>query len=437
MTAFADSTLGINFVDRVLNPFQGQAQPVSVDELRRQEEQELYGDSGEVAFGNITIRRVGPNESFPTSPGFMQFGRNIDYETALSSNAIAQAYANTLAQFNVTGVSIQASAGIQVVYQIDNGYLRAGADSSASAQAQVGPFSVEANAQAAVGVNAGGGVQGDLGSLAGEVGARAQASAQVGFGVKDGQLLLKNEIKAGAGVYAGTSGSFDLGDVVIDTGVTVYSPGIFAANAELGFVVQDGTLKFGFRAGLALPIIGGVSFSFVIGIDLDAIKSAVEAVDRVVSAMVCDLFGERCGPTPEELGRAQLQVAMEIEDPILRAAYLRENEDWRYLNSNSLEPSLRRALDESRELLETIGRLERNLQEYVQRERALHQEFMTALQKDPSAALSLAREMMEDHWYRGGTNAYLGQAVQRDLQALDLSLVGRADGSVTFQWNGW
>ena len=437
MTAFSDSTLGINFVGRVSNPLGDK--PVTADELRRQEEQEFYGDSGEVTFGEITIRRAGPYEDSP-SGAFMQFGRNINYEKALASDVAAQAYAGALAKYNVTGVSLEVSAGVQVVYTTGQGYVRGGVDSGASVGADAGPFSAEASAEAAVGVNAGGGVEGDLGAIAGEVGARAEAKAQVGLGVKDGQLILGQELKAGAGVYIGTSGSLDLGDVVIDAGVTMYSPGIFAADASLGFAVQDGVLKLGFRGGLAIPIIGGISFSFVVGIDLDAVKDALQDVAEFVNSVVQGIecaFGGDCGPTPEDIGRAQLQAAMEIDDPLLRAAYLRENGYWTVLSRSSLEPSLQRALSESWQLLETLDRLERNLQQYVNAERALHQEFMTALQKDPSAALRMAKDIMNSQWHAGGTNSRLGQAVQQDLEALNLSLVGHADGSVTFRWNGW
>ncbi|OUM93149.1 MAG: hypothetical protein BAA04_02310 [Firmicutes bacterium ZCTH02-B6] len=428
LKAFADATLGMDMVQRVANPF---SQPVAtVEQRQQQEQQELEAQGARVVGGSRSpfANRAGADAAFQQA-NIWRFGADIDYETALSSYSTGRAYAGTLASYGITGVRLEAGAGVEVVFDLGAGYVRVGADSGAMARADLGTSSVSATAEASVGTSVGGGVEGGLGngvtgSLGAELGAMAQARAKVAYGFKDGKLKLGHEAKAGAGLEFGLQGGIDLGGMEYDVGVTVYSPGVFANDVAFGFGVSDGKVTLAVKGGIALGI-GGISISIAITIDLEALQG-----------MGCSIGLVSCPPTWEDRGRDQLQAALAIADPVQRAAYLAEHAEWANLDRGSLSPDLRRAYDEHVQLLRTFRRLQENVERYAEAQVRRQEDFLYYLNNDPQRAMEMARNIMRREQLFGGYEVDLARSIQEDLDALGLRLQVSSTGTVTFQWKG-
>ncbi|MBO8141508.1 MAG: hypothetical protein H0Z37_04920, partial [Firmicutes bacterium] len=447
LTAFADTTLGLEFAEAVGDPF---GQMPTVNKLRQLEaqeqlqQQEANEEGAEEEEENPTAvfgRTVGATSDMPELPPIFEFGRDVDYEEALSSDVAARAYAEALAQYGVTGVSLEANTGVEVVYDFGEGYIRAGAD--ASAEASIGLGGLEASAEASVGTSAGTSLEYEIapgvsGEFDTELGLVAKAEAEVAYGIEDGKLRLGHELKAGAGAEYRASTSIDMGGLEVDPGVTVFSPGLFVTDVDWGFGVEDGRLVFGLTGGLALGI-GGINVDLVIAIDPDAVRDflvdAGEAVADAFQSMGCEIGLGGCGPSPEEIGREQLRQAMQIEDPLVRAAFLQENAEWRLVGRGSDSPELSRAYDESVRLLNTLDLLERNVQRYVDLQREMRAHFLEDVERDPQGALAVAQSIMNMQMRESGPGAHLMQAIQEDLNALGLRLVASGNAA-TFEWIG-
>jgi len=209
LVAFADNSLGMTLIGGVDDPLKGRI--ASVTQLQQEEWEELSALQ-ESSGVEVQLLNFGLNYDLSRGDGpvsWTLFGANVDYETALSSDATASAYAGVLAAYGVTGVTLKAGAGVEVVYDLGSGFLSTGADALAAAKAGISLTGIEAQGQVAVGATAGGGLNyaaegvGVSGSVAGEAGVIAGARGKIGYGLKNGKLQFGHEAKAGAGFQVG------------------------------------------------------------------------------------------------------------------------------------------------------------------------------------------------------------------------------------------
>lgn len=487
LTVFPDTTLGLDFVEGIEYPFGGplmsadraRALMVQLEEAerlaaleearQRAAEQAEQGQAGEetaegddaegqaageqssqpddepVDTVDIAVRRAGARGL--EGPSLAQFGAEIDYEMAFASDVTSKAYAQALVEFGVTGVTLKAESGVAVVYQFGQGYVRAGADASASVGLEVTAAGVEFKAGAEAGVSAGAGVEGEIfdgvtGHAEAEAGVMAVAEVTIPYGFHNGVLTLGAPgVKLGAGPQAGTSMGFDTGGIAVDAGVTVLGPGYLAFDAPaFGFGIREGRLVFSYSFSGAFGLFG-FDVTGVVAIDPIAIGEAVadffSDIDDFVLDTLCEVGLRDCEtyePSPWDLGREQLRRAMEIEDPLERAAFLKGTSEWQLMLD---DPEWRAQYFRAQQLLDDLGRLETTLNQYLNSQRQLREEFLDAVRNNPAQAIALAQEIAFDKLYGddAGYSANMRERIQRDLDLLGLRLVQRG-GTVTFEWTG-
>lgn len=417
VTVFRDSTLGLDFVGGVRDPF-----GLGSDDVA-DESDIAVGGSGPSFGGDpdafTPVSALPSSDADSTDAGSElggRFGRDIDYSLFENGNGRASAYAEALAEYGVTGVTLIARGGVSVEFRVGEGYVQVGTEAGARASAGLGPTGVRAGAEAGAGVSAGGGIEGSLGggvdgSASGTIELGARARVRTGVGLQDGRLQVGSEAQVGAGpsVRGGVGVSGD--GYAIGAGTTVYGPGTLAKDISVSAGFSDGVFSLSGRFGLAIGI-AGLGFDFDLAIDFNKLLDAVESAGCTIGLWDCpvDILA---------LGRdISNQAASIAYDPAARFDYLVNNPEWTVIGEalqlgQNVPEEARRAYEENVEFFNSYVDMLDTAAEYVRIQQDEQEAFFRQLQNNPYDALMMAQSIAQEQEMYGGL--YQSQQIAESL----------------------
>ncbi|MEX1198179.1 MAG: filamentous hemagglutinin N-terminal domain-containing protein [Pseudohongiellaceae bacterium] len=359
-------------------------------------------DSGsETGTGPDTVADgTGSSGTDDSSPDGTSDGTSSD-----NVNTSADGYIDTLANYGVTGVTVQADAGgeVGIEYRFGPGFVSTGAEADASARTRLGYRGLDTRAAVNAGVTAATGASGNVvigtGSAGAGVGANAGARARSQYTFEDNRLVLKNSALVGAGGSvtgeAGLAG--DVGSANVKT--TLMSPGNVGAGAGGSAGFEDGELSFDLRMTLAVGVLGG-TLNLSGSIDVYAIGEGFEdAGEWVLDAAhgFCQGFGGCSDPTPHELYMAQQELAYTQRvggSPTERYQLLTSAPEQFMEIQNTPTGEQREWMDDNRDFVREFSVLEEELEAFYERQAAYRETFQEAMATgDSRTATRMVREM--------------------------------------------
>lgn len=422
LSVLGDSTMGFQTVGRIDTPPEIPnlipEMPLTADESFQQWLGEVYQSNPLCDFGTC-----------------IEFGARTEHSTQTSTQvgevgitSQAGGYADSLAEFGVSGVSLQASAGgqVNIEFEFGPGFI----ELSASAQAQFGArfdaTGAELTAKLEAGMSAGTGVRGGLGGgaegqLSLTAGAGASLQAGTSYGVKDGKVIVENKFMASASASAGIQGEIS-GEVGgVKGGATVYGPGTAGAGVGGGVGYDDGRLSFELTLSLGLGF-GGFELSLGFDINLKAIPGFIEVsefMDNAVSGAMCWAAGILCSsgePSASAIAASNRRGLELANDPVARFRYLNENAEWMYADPDS------EVFLANYRFLSSYLDMAREVDSYIQGQKDTQETLLRLMEEDPAAAIEYAQEVVHQSHAEFGTDIGRAIGVRSALERMGVQL---------------
>lgn len=311
-------------------------------------------------------------------------------------SAQASGYANALATYGVTGITVNAATGghVDVMIQVGPGHVMYGLQADARVEAEVGKGGAKLSAESKAGVYAQLGVAGSLGDagdgrLSTTSGVFVYARTDNEATAKDGKVKVKIEGAVGVGASAGVDGGISGRVGSVNTGVTVYTPGSLGGNFDWTAGLSNGALKVGLDLGAQIGIGGlGLKLEF----SLDAMGFAGTVAKSEYGKFVTNLAGITVGPKLDRYAFAPnaLEHASSLaSDPAARFAFLTQNPSWKDYSSNSSSstPALTASQTANQNFFNEYQALVTKTADLLIKQNEVQNKFLTLLKTDPQAAI--------------------------------------------------
>ena len=247
-----------------------------------------------------------------------------------------QAQASADGNFNagLTGASASGKVVATVVGSVTfgPGQVVADATASMSGKGKVGPTGVEGSVEAAVQANVTTSVQDDIGSGV-DGNAAVSGGGVVGLittakaGLVDGAVGAKVETMVGGGVSVGGQMGLISNAGSLNTGVSIYSPGLVGGKFDLSGGYSGGSIRVAVNLGAAIGI-GGLSVKLDFSINVANMADKLVAFNKDLMYLLT-----MSSPTPAERAEAKAKKAIEFAgsfgaNKLARLAFLTTSSEW-------------------------------------------------------------------------------------------------------------